>query len=83
MRQKKENHNSHNGLNSYAKYSGIAIQMMAIILIGVFGGIKIDDWIKWETPVFTVLFAFLSVILAIYLVTKDFIQKNKSTKSKE
>ncbi|MCP4553449.1 MAG: AtpZ/AtpI family protein [Bacteroidetes bacterium] len=83
MHQKKKDQYPHNGLSSYAKYSGIAIQMMAIILIGVFGGIKIDEWIKWETPVFTILFAFLSVILAIYLVIKDLIQKDKSTKPKE
>lgn len=83
MCKNKENQNPHNGLNPYAKYSGIAIQMMAIILIGVFGGIKIDEWIKWKTPVFTIVFAFLSVILAIYLVTKDLIQKGKPTKSKD
>lgn len=32
-----------NPLNSYAKYSSIAIQMFAIIGIGSFIGVKIDD----------------------------------------
>lgn len=66
-------------LESYAKYSSIAFQMIAIILLGVFGGIKLDEWIKWEFPVFTVVLAVLSVILAIYYVTKDLI-RNKNDK---
>ncbi len=67
-----------NALKSYARYSSIAIQMLAIILLGVFGGIQLDKLIKWGIPVFTVSFSFISVILAIYYVTKDFLKKDKS-----
>ncbi len=67
-----------NALKSYARYSSIAIQMLAIILLGVFGGIQLDKLIEWGIPVFTVSFSFISVILAIYYVTKDFLKKDKS-----
>jgi hypothetical protein len=50
--------------------------MLVIILVGVWGGIKLDEWIKMSFPLFTVLFSIISVILAIYYVTKDFL-KNK------
>lgn len=64
-------------LENYAKYSSIALQMLAIILLGVFGGIKIDEWLGLEFPVFTLIFSLLSVILAIYYVIKDLLKNNK------
>ena len=61
-------------LNAYARYSSIAIQMLVIILIGVFGGFKIDHWLQTE-PIFTVILSITSVVLAIYYVTKDLLKK--------
>ncbi len=61
-------------LNSYARYSGLVFQMLAIIGIGVFGGIKIDKWLQTSFPIFTVILSFLSVILAIYYAIKDLIK---------
>ncbi len=61
-------------LNNYARYSGIAFQMLAIIVIGVFAGFKLDQWIH-SKPVFTIILSILSVILAIYSVTKDLLRK--------
>ena len=60
--------------NDYAKYSSIAFQMLAIILVGVFGGIKLDEFLKTKFPVFTVILTILSVVLAIYFVIKDLIK---------
>ncbi len=60
-----------NKLKAYAKYSNMAFQMVAIILIGTYGGIKLDEYIAWNIPVFTVLFSLLSVIIAIYISIKD------------
>lgn len=75
MKDKKSG--SQNTLKSYAKYSSIAVQMLAIILLGVFFGVKLDEWIAWEFPVFTSVFSILSVFLAIYYVTRDFLKKDK------
>jgi len=61
-------------LKSYAKYSGLGFQMVAIILLGVFGGVKLDEYINIEFPVFTVVLALLSVMIAIYFAVKDFIK---------
>jgi F0F1-type ATP synthase assembly protein I len=49
--------------------------MAAIILIGVFGGLKLDRWTGWKFPLFTVVFSLLSVFAAIYVAVKDFIKK--------
>ncbi|MBN1181014.1 MAG: AtpZ/AtpI family protein [Bacteroidales bacterium] len=61
-------------LNSFAKYSTLAFQMIAIILFGVIGGIKLDKYTTMEFPLFTVLFTVISVILSIYFAIKDFIK---------
>ena len=61
-------------LNSAARYSGLAFQMIAIILVGVFGGIKLDELVKWEFPVFTLVFTLLSVVLSMYYAVKDLIR---------
>ena len=50
-----------NYLNNYAKYSSIAFQMLAIILIGVWGGYKLDEWLDLKFPIFTVTLSLLSV----------------------
>jgi F0F1-type ATP synthase assembly protein I len=67
--------NPKKSLNDYAKYSSISFQMVAIILIGVFAGVNLDKWMTNETPVFTLIFTVLAVVLAIYYVIKDLIGK--------
>jgi len=52
--------------------------MAVIMLAGTFGGIKIDSKLNWQFPVFTVALSFLSVILAMYIILKDFIGKKES-----
>lgn len=61
-------------LNGYARYTGIAVQMLAIILVGVFAGFKLDGWLNTR-PFLTVIFSLLSVFLSIYTVTRDLLKK--------
>ena len=75
MNPQKTNNQEKKQLNNYAKYSSIAFQMLAIILIGVFGGVKLDEWLELKFPVFTVILSLLSVSLAIYTVVKDLLKK--------
>jgi F0F1-type ATP synthase assembly protein I len=62
------------GLKDFAKYSGIAFQMFAIIFITVWGGMKLDKLAGNQTPVFTIILSLLGVFAAIYTVVKDFIK---------
>jgi len=62
-------------LESYARYSSLAFQMFAIIGLGIYGGVKLDQWLKIGFPVFTVLLSILSVGAAIYTATKDLLKK--------
>jgi len=62
-------------LESYARYSSLAFQMFAIIGLGIFGGVKLDQWLKIGFPVFTVLLSIISVAAAIYTAVKDLLKK--------
>jgi F0F1-type ATP synthase assembly protein I len=52
------------------KYSGMAIQMGVIILVGVFAGQKLDEYLQ-TAPYLTVVFALLSIFAALYSTLKD------------
>jgi F0F1-type ATP synthase assembly protein I len=61
-------------LEGYARYSGMAVQMLVIILAGVFGGFKLDQF-AGTTPVFTVILSLAAVFLSIYFFTRDLLKK--------
>ena len=72
---KKEN-KKNNSLINYSKYSGLAFQMIAIILIGVFSGQKLDQKYN-RNSLFTIILTTISVIFAMYFAIKDFIKTPK------
>jgi F0F1-type ATP synthase assembly protein I len=62
------------GIKDFARYSGLAFQMGGIILVTVWGGIKLDKVAGFEKPVFTIILSLLGVFAAIYTAVKDFIK---------
>jgi len=48
--------------------------MLGIILIGVFGGMKLDQLINWDFPVFTVVLSISSVFGSIFFAVKDLLK---------
>jgi len=57
------------------KYSGLAFQMIAIILLVLYGGMKLDEYLEKEFPLFTFLGAISGVVLSLYFVLKDLLNK--------
>lgn len=55
----------------YAKYSSLALQMVIIIGLGCFAGIKLDKWLNINFPIFTVSLTLFAVAAAIYIGIKD------------
>jgi F0F1-type ATP synthase assembly protein I len=72
--QKKEKNRDEYPLRTYSKYSGIAVQMVVVILVAVWGGIKLDELAGTEKPIFTAILSLLGVVAAIYTVIKDLIK---------
>lgn len=65
-------------LKNFAKYSGLSFQMIAIILAAVYGGIKLDEYLQWNFPLFTLVLSLLGVFAAMYFAIKDFIGKGNN-----
>ena len=62
-KQKSQRPQRQSQINEYVKYSGLAFQMAALILLGYWLGSKIDKWLELSIPIFTIvlILAFLSV----------------------
>jgi len=58
-------------LSDFARYSNMGFQMLAIILLGVFAGYKLDQWLGMKLKIFTIIFTILSVFVAMYFAIKD------------
>ena len=66
-----------NRLNSYARLSGLVIQMIAIIGVGTFAGIKLDEAYPNEKNLCTVGLTLAGVILSIVYVIRCIIASSK------
>jgi F0F1-type ATP synthase assembly protein I len=63
-----------NNVNNFIKYTNVGVEMLAVILIGVFGGQKLDEFFAFDTPYCTIVLSLFAVFAAIYLAIKDFIK---------
>lgn len=64
-------------VDNIIKYSNLGAQMLVIIFVAVFGGVKLDAYLSLHFPIFTLLFSLLGIIAAIYNAVKDFIKPGK------
>ena len=62
--------------NSIIRYSGMGLQMGAIMLLGAYGGMQIDKHFEIKNNIFTAILTIIAVVLAVYITIKDLI-KNK------
>ena len=62
--------------NAALKYSGMAFQILACILLGFWGGMKIDEALGFKkVPIFTLVLGLFGVVVGIYISIKDFLKK--------
>ncbi|RCT53668.1 AtpZ/AtpI family protein [Winogradskyella sp. KYW1333] len=66
-----------NRLNSYSRLSGLVIQMIAIIGVGTFAGIKLDEAYPNEKNLCTLGLTLAGVILSIVYVIRRIIASSK------
>jgi hypothetical protein len=53
------------------KYAGLAGQILVSLGIAVFAGLKLDDWLEFDTPMFVWILPLAVIIVMIYQVIKD------------
>jgi hypothetical protein len=67
-----------NPLNSYAKYSGIAIQMFVIIGLGAYLGVRLDAHNGDVNNLWTIICSLGATILAMVFVIRRLIANSKN-----
>jgi F0F1-type ATP synthase assembly protein I len=63
--------------NAVLKYSGMAFELLAFILIGFWLGNKTDQYLLNKKPIFAVLGIIIMTALALFRVIKSLEQDNK------
>ena len=67
-----------NTFNKYAQFSGIGIQMFAIIALGTYLGVKLDEKFPNERNLWTIFLSLFSVIFSIIFVIRRIIAASKN-----
>ncbi len=67
-------------LNTFARFSGLGFQMIAIIGIGSFIGVKLDEKYPNKHSLYTIILSLISVILAIVFIIRRIIAASKDDK---
>lgn len=62
------------------KYAGMGMQFLASIAIGIFIGLKADDWLNFSFPLLVWLLPLLIIIGLTVKIVKDTSNKNNSKK---
>ncbi len=60
---------------SFVQFSGIAFQMLGTIGLGVWGGMKIDEWQNNRTPVWTIILSLTAIGASLYLFIRQLTRK--------
>ena len=63
------------GAKSYAQYSGLAIQMVVILLLFVYGGKWLDAHFETPKPYYTTGLALVGITLALYVPLRGLLKK--------
>lgn len=65
-------------IHQYAVFSNLAFEMGAVIVLGVFGGVKLDKLLN-ISPLFTILCSLASIAVSMFLVIRSLTKpKNKA-----
>jgi len=72
MTRKNNNNNKEKDyMKNYAKYSGLAFEMLGIIFLGTFAGKKIDEKTASDFPLWTLILSIFSIGVALYVVIRS------------
>jgi len=71
-------------LNSFAQFSGIGFQMLVTIGLGVFAGVKLDEYYPNQYSAFTIIFSLAAIAISLYSVIKQVSKfSNQNNKSND
>ena len=56
---------------SFVQFSGIAFQMLGTIGLGVWAGMKLDDWQQNHRPIWTIILSLTAIGASLYLFIRQ------------
>lgn len=74
---------SNDAMRGYVRFSGIALQMVIIIGLGAYGGVKLDEAYPNEHSMYTIICSLAAVGLSMYYVVRQVTKTKKPTDSNE
>ncbi len=69
--EQKQPNDGGKGVNAYAKYTGLAFQMIAIIGVFSFAGYKIDEATHHTTKWVTAAMSLIGVFISLYFIIRS------------
>lgn len=63
--------------NNILRFSGLGFQMMAVIGLGIWGGLKLDELTGYK-PLFTLVLSLTGLGSSLYLIIREVLGKNKN-----
>ena len=78
MEPEKENQkeNVKKSANAFVRYSGMAFQMIAVLLVAAYSGQWLDKHYQNEQPWFTLVLLLIGVTASMYLIIKTVTRNN-------
>lgn len=68
---KHQNKQNRSQLNTYIKYSGLAFQMIAVMGLAVWGGMKLDDAVGNTFPAFMIVLSLLAFTASLIVTIRS------------
>lgn len=62
-------------LKSYVKYFNLILQMVIMVMIGTWGGVKLDKLFQSENHLFTIIFILSACALAVFYLFRTLLKK--------
>jgi hypothetical protein len=59
------------------KYAGLATTWLITLLVAVWLGIQLDEWLHMSFPIFTIVFPTAAVISLLWQIIKEFSKPKK------
>ncbi|OJW84614.1 MAG: hypothetical protein BGO69_07785 [Bacteroidetes bacterium 46-16] len=54
------------------RYAGLASTWLVSLLVAVWLGYKLDEWLKWKFPLFIILLPVVMLIALLWQIIKEF-----------
>jgi chromate transport protein ChrA len=61
-----------NNRTNVMRYAGLATSWLITLLVAVWAGYKLDEWLKWKVPVFIIVLPTIAIIYLLWKIIKDF-----------